>query len=100
MYEGIALTEHFWFKRGFSGYDITIWKNPSLLPLGVAAVTAFLFGALGAAMGMAQVWYVSPIGKLIGNPMYGGDIGFELAFSFSAIAYFGLRTVEKHFMKR
>ena len=100
IYEGVALTEHFVFKRGFSGYDITIWKNPNLLPLGVAGVTAFLFGVLGAVMGMAQVWFVGPIGKLIGNPKFGGDLGFELAFTFSAISYFCLRTIEKRIMKR
>ena len=94
------MTEHFVFKRGFQGYDILAWKSPHLLPLGVAAVTAFLFGALGAAMGMAQVWFVSPIGKLIGNPKFGGDIGFELAFTFSAISYLGLRFIEKRIMKR
>jgi purine-cytosine permease-like protein len=46
-------------------------------------------------MGMAQVWYVGPIGRKIGDPKYGGDIGFELAFCFAAISYCCMRTFEK-----
>jgi hypothetical protein len=34
---------------------------------------------------MAQVWYVGILGRLIGNPIYGGDIGFELSGAFSAM---------------
>ena len=59
---------------------------------------AFCFGVFGAVMGMAQVWFIGPIGRKIGTPGYGGDIGFELAFAFSAIAMCVLRTFEKkHF---
>lgn len=46
-------------------------------------------------MGMAQKWFTGPIGKKIGLPGYGGDVGFPLAFAFSAISYAGLRFVEK-----
>ena len=46
-------------------------------------------------MGMAQVWFIGPIGKKIGDPSYGGDCGFELAFAFAAISFFILRTFEK-----
>ena len=96
IYEGISLTEHFIFKK--RKYDITIWNSPSLLPPGGAAVLAFCFGVFGAVMGMAQVWFIGPIGRKIGTPGYGGDVGFELAFAFSAIAMFVLRGFEKkHF---
>lgn len=96
IYEGISLTEHFYFKQ--RKYDISIWNNAQLLPPGMAAVLAFFFGVFGAVMGMAQVWFIGPIGKLIGTPGYGGDIGFELAFAFSALSYWVLRTFEKkHF---
>lgn len=50
---------------------------------------------MGAVLGMAQVWYIGPVGKLIGNPSYGGDVGFELAFSFAAVSYLALRYIEK-----
>lgn len=29
----------------------------------------------GAVLGMAQVWYVGVIGRMIGDPEFGGDIG-------------------------
>jgi purine-cytosine permease-like protein len=71
--------------------------DKSKLPPGFAAITAFLFGVMGAVLGMAQVWFIGPIGKLCGT-QFGGDVGFELAFCFSAISYCGLRYLEKkHF---
>ena len=98
IYEGISLTEHFLFKRGIGGYDVSIYREPGRLPPGIAAVVAFLFGVFGAVMGMAQVWFIGPIGKLIGLPEFGGDVGFPLAFGFSAVSYAAMRFVEKkHF---
>jgi purine-cytosine permease-like protein len=49
---------------------------------------------LGAVMGMSQAWFVGPIAILIGEPPFGGDIGFELAFSFAATTYLIFRTIE------
>ena len=46
-------------------------------------------------MGMAQVWFKGPIGRKIGLPDYGGDVGFPLAFAFSAISYAIMRPFEK-----
>jgi NCS1 nucleoside transporter family len=100
IYEGISITEHVIFKRGTGGYDIAIYNSPSLLPPGIAAVAAFLFGVMGAVMGLSQAWLVGPIGKLIGDPPYGGDIGFELAFGFSALTYLIFRTIEKRMFGR
>lgn len=97
IYEGISISEHVFFKRGFSGYEVQNYLEPSKLPPGFAAITAFLFGVMGAVLGMAQVWFTGPIGKLCGTA-YGGDIGFELAFSFSAVSFCFLRYFEKaHF---
>ena len=92
--------------------------TPSRLPPGIAAILAFCFGVMGAVLGMAQVvspytlpplppsyilttfqWFTGPIGKLCGTE-YGGDIGFELAFAFTATSYLVLRTIEKHYFKR
>ncbi|KAI4216547.1 MAG: hypothetical protein LQ351_001036 [Letrouitia transgressa] len=100
IYEGIALPEHFIFKKGFSGYDPAIYLSPHLLPPGIAAVVAFCFGVFGAVMGMAQVWFIGPIGKHIGTPGYGGDIGFPLAFAFAFVSYCVLRSVEKSKFRR
>ncbi|KAL8760576.1 MAG: hypothetical protein Q9184_003247 [Pyrenodesmia sp. 2 TL-2023] len=95
IYEGIALPEHFFFKRGIAGYDPAIYTSPHLLPPGIAAIVAFCFGVFGAVMGMAQVWFIGPIGRRIGTPEYGGDIGFPLAFAFAFASYCALRAVEK-----
>lgn len=98
IYEGIALTEHFVFAH--RKYDVTIYATPSSLPPGIAAIGAFCFGVMGAVLGMAQVWFIGPIGKRIGLPEHGGDVGFPLAFAFSSISYAVLRTMEKHVFGR
>ncbi|KIM75641.1 hypothetical protein PILCRDRAFT_827071 [Piloderma croceum F 1598] len=99
IYEAVSLTEHFVFKKGFGGYTPEIYNQPLRLPPGIAAIGAFCFGVFGAVMGMSQVWFIGPIGKHIGG-VYGGDIGFELAFAFAAISYFLFRTLEyKHFKR-
>lgn len=96
IYEGVALTEHFVFRRmGGTGYDVGGYDIPSMLPPGFAAMGAFVLGVLGAVLGMAQVWYTGPVGRLCGGEEFGGDVGFELAFGFSAVAYLVLRAVEK-----
>jgi NCS1 nucleoside transporter family len=97
IYEGISLSEHIFFKRGFSGYHPEDYLSKDKLPPGYAAITAFAIGVMGAILGMAQVWFVGPIGKLCGTE-YGGDVGFELAFAFSATSFCFLRYFEKkHF---
>ncbi|KAL9098481.1 MAG: hypothetical protein Q9163_005862 [Psora crenata] len=98
IYEAISLSEHFIFKR--RRYDVSIWNAPSLLPPGVAAMLAFCFGVFGAVMGMSQTWFVGPVGKMIGLPAHGGDVGFELAFAFAGIAHIVFRTVERRFFDR
>lgn len=55
---------------------------------------------MGAVLGMAQEWFVGPIGKRIGLPQFGGDVGFPLAFTFSGGSYALLRTVEKKYFGR
>ncbi len=99
IYEGISLSEHFVFRRGFSGYKPEDYTDASKLPPGIAALVAFCFGIMGAILGMAQVWFTGPIGALCGAE-FGGDVGFELAFAFSTISYLMLRTIEKSYFKR
>lgn len=94
---GISISEHVFYKRGMTGYDPSIYMDKNKLPPGIAAITAFCFGIMGAILGMAQVWFTGPIGKLCGTK-YGGDVGFELAFGFSAVTFTVLRYFEKkHF---
>lgn len=98
VYEGIALTEHFVFRRT-SGYAVEDYATPGKLPPGYSALCAFLFGAMGAVLGMAQSWFIGPIGRLCGGD-FGGDVGFELAFGFSAVTYLALRSVERQWFRR
>lgn len=93
IYQGISLSEHFFFKKGYKGYRPENYMDAGRLPPGIAAIAAFAFGAMGAVLGMAQVWFTGPIGKLCGSK-YGGDVGFELAFAFSATSYCALRWLE------
>ncbi|KAJ9645523.1 uncharacterized protein PV06_07792 [Exophiala oligosperma] len=99
VYSAISLPEHFIFKRGIRGYSPEHYDQPKYLPPSFAALGAFCFGVVGAVMGMAQVWYIGPIGKLIGIG-FGGDIGFELAFSFAATTYIVFRTFEIRYFHR
>ncbi|KAF4552823.1 Purine-cytosine permease fcyB-like protein 2 [Elsinoe fawcettii] len=94
IYEGVALTDHFFFKKGFGGYRPELYDQPDKLPPGIAAILAFCLGIVGMVMGMSQPWFVGPIAKYAGEAPFGGDIGFELAFAFASVSYYGLRTVE------
>ena len=92
--------EHFVFRKGFQGYNPEQWAQSRTFPPGIAALVAFAFGVMGAVLGIAKPWFIGPIGKLIGNPGYGADIGFELAFAFSVIVYIPSRLLERrHFQK-
>lgn len=100
IYSSISLTEHFVFKRGFSGYNPAFYDQPHQLPLGVAAIFAFCCGVAGMVCGMSQVWFVGPIALKAGEAPYGGDVGWELGAAFALVAYLIVRPIEKKFMKR
>lgn len=70
--------------------DITDVASPTLLylilhlftfvrrlPIGIAGLLACCFGIAGAVVGMSQVWYTGPIGKMAGAT-FGADLGFEV----------------------
>lgn len=95
IYEGIALTEHFVFRRGMKGYHPGDYNTSEKLPVGFAALGAFGFGVAGSVLGMSQGWWTGPIGVRIG-----GDVGFELAFGLSAVSYAAFRVIEKNRFKR
>ena len=71
IYEGIALTEHFFFKKGFSGYRPEFYDHPKQLPPGIAAVGAFCVGIAGVVLGMSQVWFVGPIALKVSPRSFG-----------------------------
>jgi hypothetical protein len=46
---------------------------------------------------MAALWYVGIIGRKLGVPNIGGDLGFELAGGFTAVSYPIFRAIERRF---
>ena len=74
-------------------FDWTQWENPKYLPVGIAALTAFLIGWAGAIIGMDQVWFVGPVAARVGDGT-GADIGIWLGSAFGLITYPPLRYLE------
>lgn len=94
----VVAEEHVIFRRcRWSLYDLDAWDKPKMLPFGWGAIGAFAFGFLGAALGMKVPWYDGPIASLIGR---GANIGHELTFAFSAIAFPVFRSLEKRWCGR
>ncbi|KAF2186703.1 purine-cytosine permease FCY21 [Zopfia rhizophila CBS 207.26] len=87
----ITLEEHLIFRRK-TGFNWDIWNQQKKLPLGISALVAFLIGWAGAILCMAQVWYIGPIAKLVGE--YGADMGNYVGFAWAAIIYPPLRVWE------
>lgn len=89
----IALEEHILFHvlRGVQ-FDWTAWEDKKKLPIGAAALFAWLVGWAGAIIGMDQIWYQGPIASKIGG--YGGDIGAWLSIAFACVTYPPLRYLE------
>lgn len=89
----IIFIEHYVFRKGkFENYDLDGWNDPARLPVGYAALAAFLIGIVGWTMGMVETWYVGPIGKMIGT--YGGDVANELTFVLTLVVFVPLRWLE------
>jgi purine-cytosine permease-like protein len=62
----ITLEEQLIFRRRMKpGYIWADWNKPSKLPIGYAALVAFLIGWAGAILCMAQCYYISPVAKLV-----------------------------------
>lgn len=78
----IVLEECFIF-RWTSGFNWTAWRDPSKLPIGIAAFVAFVVGWVGAVLCMSQVWYVGPIAKLVGA--WGADVSSPFSFPRCAV---------------
>ncbi|KAF2434872.1 hypothetical protein EJ08DRAFT_436847 [Tothia fuscella] len=96
IFIAICLEEHFIFrsrsKNGNHGFDWEAWDQQDRLPLGIAALIAFLVGWAGAILSMAQVWYIGPIARLVGD--YGADMGNYVGFVWTAIIFPPMRWYE------
>lgn len=76
-------------------YNVEDWDKPHRLPLGAAAVLAFM-GSFGIIVpSMSQVWYTGPIAAT-GT----GDIGLLTGFVTSGVLYLILRMLEIRCTKR
>jgi purine-cytosine permease-like protein len=99
----IIATEHYLFRggwHGYQGYNLDAWNTPALMPVGFAGGLAFAVGIAGWVLGMSETWYVGVIARMIGDPLFGGDIGNELAFAFTLLTYIPARWLEYKIMKR
>jgi purine-cytosine permease-like protein len=89
----ITLEEEFIFSRRSDPKFIwSDWNVPSRLPLGLAATAAFCIGWIGAILCMAQVYYVGPLAKTVGD--FGADMGNYVGFAWAGLAYLPLRWLE------
>lgn len=95
IYSCILLEEHYIFRKGsFEYYNLERYNKNDNLPVGWAAALATGCGVAGAVTSMSQSWYVGPIGRMLPGP-FGGDIGFEVAFGFTAVTYPVFRYFER-----
>ncbi|KAI1812868.1 permease for cytosine/purines, uracil, thiamine, allantoin-domain-containing protein [Poronia punctata] len=89
----ILFVEHYLFRKGsFVNYDLDGWNDPSRLPIGLAALAAFLVGVAAWIVGMVETWYIGPLGKLIGKD--GGDVANEFTFVVTLVTYIPARYLE------
>ena len=98
IYLGISLTEHFIYRKGFGGYNVTNFNDRSTTPVGFAGLVGFLFGVASTILSMNQSWYQGVISKKFGAD--GGDISFELNIIFAFVGYNIIRPFELKYYKR
>ncbi|KAF2679944.1 hypothetical protein K458DRAFT_313125 [Lentithecium fluviatile CBS 122367] len=91
IWMAIVLEEVLIFRRE-RGFNWSVWNRPGKLPIGIAALVAFIVGWVGAILGMAQIWYIGPIAHLVGD--YGADMGNYIGFVWAAVVYPPIRMWE------
>jgi purine-cytosine permease-like protein len=91
VFISIVLEEHVLFKWN-TGFDWTAWEDKKRLPIGYAALTAFLIGWAGCIISMYQVYFVGPIAVLVGAA--GADLGIWVGCGFALVTYPPLRMLE------
>ncbi|KAG5922795.1 hypothetical protein E4U42_005255 [Claviceps africana] len=87
---GVVMADHVVVRRcRFDSYDPSSWSRGDELPLGMAALASAVLSFGLVVPCVREEWYTGPIASET------GDIGFEVAFALSALAYVPLRLVEK-----
>lgn len=74
------------------GFNWEEWQEWRSMPVGVAALTAFLVGWAGAVVGMKQAWYTGLLAKVAGDD--GCDLGLWIGSAITLVTYPALRTLE------
>lgn len=98
IFVSIVLEEHVIFRLRWGrdwtapAFDWSAWEDKKRLPVGFAALTAFLVGWAGAIIGMFQLWYVGPVAAKVGG--IGADIGVWIGCAFALIVFPPLRYLE------
>lgn len=93
-YMGIALAEHYCFRRGcYDSYHLSSWNKREELPFGLAAFMSLCctFGLI--VLFMDNAWYTGPVA------VYTGDIGLEVGILMSVLFYIPLRYLEIRFIR-
>ena len=85
----IFLEEQLFFQPRLT-VDWDSWADPKTKPVGIAALTAFLLGWLGAVLGMNQIYFVGPLAKSGGY----ADVGMWVGAGFALVSYAPLRWFE------
>ena len=81
--------EHAIFRKfDFSSYKQSSWNVAHELPSGIASLGAGIMSFGMVIPCMYENWYIGPIAETT------GDIGFEMAFSITAILYIPIRYLE------
>ena len=93
----IILLEHKIFRRN-KGFDWSAYENRQYLPVGVAALAAFLIGWVGPIVGMYQAWWTGPVAAKVGG--HGGDLGIWLGIAFTLVSFPPLRYLEMKMVGR
>ena len=95
-WNAIVIIEHV-MRRG--NYPVGDYQNASLLPVGIAALTALILGLGIAALGINQastIGFEGPLAHALGD----ADIGFPLAILVTGLVYLVLRRWELARFKR
>ncbi|TBU31408.1 purine-cytosine permease [Dichomitus squalens] len=91
IFAAIVIVEHLTFRHNdWEWYDLSQWNRPRELPLGLAAIFAFLCAAGIIVPCIDQAWYVGPIANT-GT----GDIGVIVGFALAVICYPVYRAIER-----
>lgn len=98
IYQSLFALEHFVWNHNKFNYEYWRYKDRKAYPLGLAGTFGFCCGIAGVVIGMNQVWFSGPVGRLIGDN--GGDVGFELGFAFAFVGYNATRGFEKKYIGR